>query len=118
MHDPIFASLKPVELAQICKLMSFDPVLSEVPFRTLSKVSETESLAWLQANSSTVEREICRLGSWSFGDVRDYGEIVRDLAKKMGAASDCDRLEQVERSLIVKYGTTRWRSSHLAKWRS
>jgi hypothetical protein len=102
MRDPIFGSLKPAELAQICKLMSFDPVLSEVPFRTLSKLSETESFAWLQANSCVVEREICRLGSWSFGDVRDYGEVVRDLAKRMGAASDSERLVQVERSLIVK----------------
>ena len=102
MHDPIFGSLKPAELSQICKLMSFDPVVSEQTFRTLSKLSETESLAWLQANSYAVEREICRLGSWSFGDTRDYNEIVRDLAKKMGVASDADRLEQVERSLIVK----------------
>jgi len=112
MHDPIFGSLKPAELSQICKLMSFDPVVSEQTFRTLSKLSETESLAWLQANSYAVEREICRLGSWSFGDTRDYNEIVRDLAKKMGVASDADRLEQVERSLIVKIMERRGCETH------
>lgn len=103
MHDLIFDSLSPAQLSQVCKLMSFDPVISTQPFKFLSGVSDEEALFWLKQNSAAVEREITRLGSWSFGEDKSYDEIVRDLAKKMGVSTKpADTLEEVERSLIVK----------------
>ena len=103
MHDSIFDSLTPAQLSQICKLMSFDPVVSSQPFKFLSGLSDEEALSWLKQNPLAIEREITRLGSWSFGEDKNYREIVRDLAKKMGVSiKPADTLEQVERLLIVK----------------
>ena len=103
LHDPIFDSLSPAQLSQICKLMSFDPVISSQPFKLLGSLSDTDSLTWLENNSRAVEKEICRLGSWSFGEDKSYGEIVRESSQEDGCvASQSGPLEQVERALIVK----------------
>jgi uncharacterized protein YaaW (UPF0174 family) len=103
MHDPIFDSFRSDQLSQICKLMSLDPVVSTAPLRYLSNLSEEAASAWLASNARAVEREVCRLGSWSFGDQKSYHEIVRDLAAKMGASvRPVDSVEQIERSLILK----------------
>jgi len=81
--------------------MSFDPLVSPHDGLHLSGCPETYSLGWLKANS-VIEKEICRLGSWTFGNEKSYDEIVRDLAKKYDVSSPSSPLPIIERMLIIE----------------
>jgi len=98
LRDPIFDSLPPAQLLQICKLMSFEPLPRG---QLLRDCSEEYALAWLK-NDFQVESEIRRLGSWTFGKRKSYEEIVRDLAKKYGVSSPSSTLPLIERMLVIE----------------
>ena len=102
--DNIFHQLTPEQLLEICQLASFDPIIfSRGSSKSLSAGSAEERLDWVDNNRHKIELELCRLGSWSFGETKDYKEIVRDVAAKLGVPSrTTDSIDTVERALIVK----------------
>ena len=102
--DPIFHSLTPDNLLEICTLLSFNPVVSIQPVVLLSGLDPSEKLVWLGSNRNAVESEISSVGSWGFGRAdKSYADIVRDVAEHVGIyCASTVPTSEIERRLVTR----------------
>lgn len=102
-RDPVFRVLTCDELSELARVLSFNPAIRTTPaWLFLQDVPIEEQKRWLEANPDSIEREICRLGSWSFGEKKSYEEVVSDVARNAGVGTAFSPVEVVEERLIRK----------------
>lgn len=101
--DPIFQIMPPEALLEVAQILSFKPYTNETPHRSVRSLTRQEQLRWFDAHRRDLEDEVCRVGSWTFGEVKSYGEIVRKLAKKLKIKHKAkDDIPKIERAILAR----------------
>ena len=106
--DPVFNHLSPANLAEIRRILDWNPYVSfNEKSDLLTNFPQSAQLEWLDLNRSKLEDEVCSTGSWTFGSKRTYADVVRGLADEMKVAhSPGERMSSVERSILFKMWTS------------
>ena len=102
-RDPIFSALPFSVLVEAARYLSFNTYLPSKPPAWFSDLDPDAQAAWLGQHRDRLEDEFCSIGSWTFGTTKSYGEIVRDLAQRMGVTLLPSADSQgVERAIVAK----------------
>jgi hypothetical protein len=102
-HNSIFQVLPPAVLVEAARYLGFDPLVSTAPTVWFSSLSPANQEHWLDSHRSKLEDEFCSVGSWTFGTTKNYDQIVRDLAQRIGAAyAPGADVRAVETAIVTK----------------
>lgn len=101
--DPIFQALSPEVLYEAAQFLDYNPLVSSNPPALLKTMSPDAQRTWLDRNRSGFERELCEIGSWTFGTTKSYSEVVGNLAGTMGISkATVLPVDEVEAAIIAK----------------
>lgn len=99
--EDIFKTLDPRVLGEIARYLKWDPVTGDDPLTLLSELKNQERFIWLDSHRHLVADEISSVGSHTFGKRRSYGEIVQNLAEKLGLSfSTADSTVAIEQMMF------------------
>jgi uncharacterized protein YaaW (UPF0174 family) len=103
VQDPVFQTLPSEKLVELAHLVSLKPTTCEAISRSVNSLPLDERLRWFDSHRKEIEDAVCRVGSWTFGDLRTYAQVVRAAAKKLKVRhSPLADTPAIERAIIAK----------------